>query len=247
VDKQDFFAGRANNDTQLYVSSIFETIDGETNAFHAGTWSTFIRLQGCRVGCTWCDTKYSWPIHRNGQKMTPTEVLAVVSRFAARKVTLTGGEPMEQWGEPLSLLLYALRGAGFRISMETAGTDPLNVLLQAHPYVNIILDYKMPSAAAVRPPIMDNYALLAPQDVVKIVTKLEEVPLIPEIVHDLRREWACRARMVFSPVWDTTLQLQAFVEAARGNGLPELDVGLSLQTHKVIWPNSVRDEEGART
>ncbi|MGH7239784.1 MAG: 7-carboxy-7-deazaguanine synthase QueE, partial [Candidatus Saccharimonadales bacterium] len=58
----------------LKILSIYEAVDGEANAWHQGTWSVFIRMAGCQVGCRWCDTVYSWPANR-GMEYTVPELL----------------------------------------------------------------------------------------------------------------------------------------------------------------------------
>jgi 7-carboxy-7-deazaguanine synthase len=83
-----------------------------------GTPSTFIRLQGCSVGCAWCDTKYSWDPGR-GEEMPLEALLRRVKDASAQNVVVTGGEPLEHPAlEPLIAGLHAL---GRRIEVETAG------------------------------------------------------------------------------------------------------------------------------
>jgi len=244
MNRYGFYEGRPNTDEKLYISSIFETIDGETNLFHAGTWSTFIRLQGCRVGCRWCDTKYSWAIHRGGELLTPDEIMERVKKRGARKVTITGGEPMEQWGPALNRLIGALRWHGYNISMETAGTESLREMLLVHHYVNMIVDFKMQSACAAKGNWQQNWPLLATTDVVKFVVKLDDMQKLPDIVRNMRQAWECKARMVFSPVWEQQSQLEQFMQRAHVHNFVDHNIGINLQMHKFIWPNNVRDEEG---
>lgn len=245
MNKQAFFTGQANTADKLYVASIFETIDGETNAFHAGTWSTFIRLQGCRVGCVYCDTKYSWPINKGGEMMSVQDIMNRLAPTSASKVTITGGEPMEQWGPAFQQLLRHLRLEGYHVSMETAGTEHLEPIVKVASFVNLIVDYKLPSAKAVRPMIMSNFSLLQGSDVVKLVATLADMKTLPGIVRDLRHNYGCRARFVFSPVWQQSSELTQFLQLARYNEFPKWNIGLNLQMHKFIWPDNVRDEEGA--
>jgi len=251
MTREHFYGARANTDTHLRVTSIFLTVDGETNAFHTGTWSTFIRLQGCRVGCKWCDTKYTWPVDKLGTMMRPSEIADQVKLVSggSRKVTITGGEPMEQWGQALSQLLLHLYEQDYDVSMETAGCDDLEPLLRVHPSVNLIVDYKMESAGQVRRTHLPSFRKLRYHDVVKFVCTEAELEDVRDAVLGLREE-GCAARMVFSPVFPTEVlsvktdtQLAAFIAEAKRVGLPALQCGLNLQQHKFIWPFTVRDEE----
>lgn len=237
-------SAQAHTATQLRVLSVFLTVDGETNAFHQGSWSVFVRLSGCRVGCTYCDTKYSWD-PRNGALYTPETLLDYVlgTGGLCNKVTITGGEPMEQWGPALRGFVELLLERHYDISMETAGTEDLREITSLYPQINLIVDYKMPSAQQVKPTHLTSFRYLRSTDVVKFVCTLDEIALLPGIAHQLDGI-GCRARMVFSPVWDAAAPLNSFINAARSVGLPALGVGLNLQLHKIVWPNDVRDEEG---
>ena len=101
----------------LRVSEVFTSLQGEGPT--AGTSSVFVRLQGCSVGCAWCDTKYSWPAS-GGRAVALERLLADVAAAAPENVVVTGGEPLEHPGfEPLVRGLRRLRR---RIEVETAGT-----------------------------------------------------------------------------------------------------------------------------
>jgi 7-carboxy-7-deazaguanine synthase len=102
----------------LRVSEVFTSIQGEGPS--AGTPSTFIRLQGCTVGCRWCDTKYSWDPAR-GREIALDALLAEVGAAGVDNVVVTGGEPLEH--PAFVPLVGALKGAGHRIEVETAGTE----------------------------------------------------------------------------------------------------------------------------
>ena len=251
----EWLKAKAQSFTALRIANIFHTIDGETNQWHAGSWSVFIRLQGCRVGCVWCDTKHTWD-PRKGVLMTPEEIFQRVRVLAPQvyKVTITGGEPMEQMSEVFGQLLNLLLTQHYSISMETAGTHDLRPMLEFYPELNYIVDYKLPSAQARQVPHADSFYALRPTDVIKFcATTLQEVDLVYKLALHLRNN-GCRARMVLSPVLIPaslhTLShfpqtLHEFVEHARDIGLPALDVGINLQLHKFIWTENARDEERA--
>lgn len=103
--------------SSLRISEIFVSVQGE--GLSAGTPSIFIRLQGCSVGCAWCDTKYSWPA-AGGHATTVEAVVAQIASLGVENVVVTGGEPLEH--PQLASLVHALKAAEHRIEVETAGT-----------------------------------------------------------------------------------------------------------------------------
>jgi len=103
---------------QLRVSEVFASVQGE--GVTVGTPSAFVRLQGCSVGCAWCDTKYSWA-STGGRETTLDALLAEVTSTGLDNVVVTGGEPLEH--PAFVALVDALKAAGRRIEVETAGTQ----------------------------------------------------------------------------------------------------------------------------
>ncbi|CAG9001566.1 MAG: 7-carboxy-7-deazaguanine synthase [Candidatus Celerinatantimonas neptuna] len=121
------------------VNEIFETIQGE--GFYTGTPSVFIRMQGCDVGCPWCDTKHTWQIEPSdecslGQILQPPadkqrwayisaeQLLELLGTYQARHVVITGGEPCSYDLYPLTSLLH---DHGFFCQIETSGTYEISV------------------------------------------------------------------------------------------------------------------------
>ena len=102
----------------IRVSEIFASIQGEGPS--VGTPSVFVRLQGCRVGCRWCDTKYTWD-PRRGRALALDTVLSEVKRAGHENVVVTGGEPLEH--PAFVPLIAGLKAAGHRVEVETAGTE----------------------------------------------------------------------------------------------------------------------------
>ncbi len=100
------------------LSEIFTSIQGEGPS--AGTPSVFVRLQGCAVGCVWCDTKYSWSA-AGGRELALDALLAEVKAGGAENVVVTGGEPLEH--PAFVPLIASLKDLGRRVEVETAGTD----------------------------------------------------------------------------------------------------------------------------
>jgi 7-carboxy-7-deazaguanine synthase len=102
----------------LRVSEVFASIQGE--GVSAGTPSVFVRLQGCAVGCVWCDTKYSWERGR-GRELTLDALLAEVRGAGPDNVVVTGGEPLEH--PAFAPLVAGLKARNHRVELETAGTE----------------------------------------------------------------------------------------------------------------------------
>ena len=99
------------------IAECFFSIQGE--GITAGVPAIFIRLQGCSVGCTWCDTKYSWDAS-GGREVTLDGLVDEASAFPCRRVVITGGEPLESSLFPS--LVGTLKAQGFTIEVETSGT-----------------------------------------------------------------------------------------------------------------------------
>ncbi len=100
------------------VAEVFSSIQGE--GVSLGLPSVFVRLQGCSVGCAWCDTKYSWD-PKKGHALTFAAVLEKVRAADPDNVVVTGGEPLEH--PAFVPLVVALHDAGKRVEVETAGVD----------------------------------------------------------------------------------------------------------------------------
>jgi organic radical activating enzyme len=103
----------------MRVAEVFYSIQGE--GVTAGLPAVFVRLQGCSVGCSWCDTKYSWDPEA-GSAVELDALVEEVSAYPCRRAVVTGGEPLES--PSFALLLKALGVEGFAIEVETSGTVP---------------------------------------------------------------------------------------------------------------------------
>lgn len=123
----------------MKVFEIFRSIQGE--GLFQGTPSTFIRLSGCNLRCRWCDT----PKTRNkkaGEEMTTDEIFGQVKRLGLDYICITGGEPLLQQDELLSLL-KDLHQDGYIVEIETNGTIDPTPLME---YSSICMDIKCPSS-----------------------------------------------------------------------------------------------------
>ncbi len=153
-------ANSTERDAQtLKVNEIFHSIQGE------GTYAlypcTFIRLTGCNLRCTWCDTTYSF---FEGQGQTLRDILTQISGFQANLVEITGGEPLLQ--KNVYVLMDLLAESGKKVLLETSGSILIDRVPQ---YVHIILDMKAPGSGEDAKNKYENLSLLKRTDDLKIV------------------------------------------------------------------------------
>ena len=216
-------AGGARSAAGLRITEIFHSIQGEADA--VGWPTVFVRLTGCPLRCSWCDTTYSFT---GGDKRTLDEVLATVAGYQARHVCVTGGEPLAQ--KACLPLLAALCDAGHEVSLETSGAMDV---AEVDPRVRKVMDLKCPGSGEMARNRWENLAHLLPHDQLKFV-------IADRADYEWAREQtgahalATRCQVLFSPVADQLPpgQLADWILADR------LPVRLQLQLHKVLWGNT---------
>jgi organic radical activating enzyme len=103
----------------LPVLEEFYTLQGE--GFHTGKPAYFIRIGGCDIGCSWCDSKHSW-IFGVHLLVDVDELVERCSGFPAKAIVVTGGEPSFY---PLEYLCIKAKGRGISTYLETSGSYPL--------------------------------------------------------------------------------------------------------------------------
>lgn len=217
----------------MKVVSIFNSIDGEVNAFYQGIFSTFIRFSGCLLKCSYCDTQWSWDIAKS-IKMTPQQIFDEVSQIGCKKVTLTGGSPLFQNHEDLLSLINLLDSANYQISIETNGTYPIPM---GWPVGSWVVDYKSSSVGHPFERKCD-YAKLESCDWVKfLVASREEYE---EILPVLKESEKWDAMIAVSTMYKK-LDPALLVEWLQEDRLFHCVV--NLQLHKYIWPNVGATEE----
>ncbi len=224
----------------MFITEIFKSIQGEGT--RAGLPCVFVRLTGCNLRCTWCDTAYAF---HGGKKMIVEEVLARVDQLAERRssvqgftpsvplVELTGGEPLLQ--EEIYPLAEKLLAAGYTVLIETSGERHVGRLPK--PVIKII-DVKCPDSGEANTFDIGNLEVLSGNDEVKFVISTRRDY---EFARDFTQthQLASRVRAVlFSPVFEDPegkwqgLQPRTLVEWILADGLP---VRLGLQLHKFVW------------
>lgn len=182
---------------KLKINAIFKSIDGEANGFFGmGQFTTFIRFQGCNLNCPYCDTKYARKsIAGTYKEMEIEEILTEVGD--AKKVTITGGEPLLQ-REGLKDLIVALSVKRF-ITIETNGTQKL---VSKHNTENVryVVDYKLPTAYGnVNLINKAEYWFLRPYDVIKfVIFSLDDYETAKHVISEKSGIKISRARKVLS-------------------------------------------------
>ena len=209
------------SESSLRITEIFHSLQGETST--TGLPTVFVRLTGCPLRCSYCDTAYAF---EGGSKMMLSEIMQIVTDFGARYVTVTGGEPLAQ---PQCIeLLKDLCDAGYKVSLETSGAMPID---DVDNRVVKIVDLKTPGSGEVTRNLYENIPLLLPHDEVKFV-----------ICDRQDYDWSCMkmdelgladraAEILFSPSQGelTPKQLAQWILQDK------LNVRMQIQTHKYIW------------
>lgn len=214
----------------LRVTEIFHSIQGEST--WAGLPCTFIRLTGCPLRCTWCDTEYAF---YGGEKMALDEIVRRVEEIGTPLVEITGGEPLIHRGA--FELARILLDRGYTVLVETSGAVDVAPL---DPRAHKIMDLKCPGSGEVARNLWSNLDHLTAADEIKFVIKdREDYEWARDTIRrhglDARvREGSLRA-VLFSPVWDA-LDFRQLAEWVLEDGLP---VRYQIQLHKVIWGANV--------
>ncbi|HBB25308.1 MAG TPA: 7-carboxy-7-deazaguanine synthase [Bacteroidetes bacterium] len=217
------------NSDHLNVNEIFTSVQGEGT--RAGMPCLFIRLQGCRLRCVWCDTPYALDHRQQERLMTPEDVYAEVEKAGIRFVEFTGGEPLEQ---PAVLpVMQQLCDRGYTVAVETGGHVDVS---SVDPRVICIVDVKCPDSKMSSLNRLENLDALRPHDEVKfVIASRADYEYAREVVqrYDLERRVAA---VLMSCVFDAL----AFVTLVEWILEDKLDVRFQLQMHKFIWSPQTR-------
>ena len=204
----------------LKIYEIFHSLQGETSRI--GLPTVFVRLTGCPMRCTYCDTEYAFS---GGGNMEITEILQKVADFGAHYVTVTGGEPLAQ--KECYTLLQTLCDAGYSVSLETGGKMDI---APVDARVSVILDIKTPASNEEKNMLWSNIDHIKQKDEIKFVlcnradydwakVKITELNLIQ------------KCPVLLSPSYHElpAEQLAAWVLEDK------LPVRMQVQLHKILW------------
>jgi 7-carboxy-7-deazaguanine synthase len=205
----------------MVITEIFKSIQGEST--FAGLPCIFVRLTGCNLRCTWCDTTYSF---HGGTKMSVETVMGQVRNLGGKLVEITGGEPLLQ--EDVYPLTNQLLGEGFWVLVETSGERNIGRLPRE---VVKVVDVKCPGSGEGGTFCTENLEALEKKDQIKFVVADEtDYNFARNFIaeHDLSERVN---EVILSPVFGK-LHPRQLTEWILRDGL---DVRLGLQIHKFIW------------
>jgi len=207
---------------QLRISEIFYSLQGETS--RVGLPTVFVRLTGCPLRCSYCDTAYAFA---GGQNMELAQILEQVRGHSAHYVTVTGGEPLAQ--KNCHDLLCALCDAGYNVSLETGGALDVSEVDQR---VVKVVDIKTPGSGEMERNHWGNLAVLNKQDEIKFVLCDEaDYRWTLQVMSDYGLADKCA--VLFSPV-QGQLAPRDLAEWILRDRVP---VRMQVQMHKLIWGN----------
>lgn len=209
----------------LKVNEIFYSIQGESS--FTGLPFVFVRLTGCNLRCSYCDTKYAY---EEGTAMSVEQILKEIKKYNCPYVEVTGGEPLLQ--EETPSLVNSLIGNNFTVLVETNGTKDISVIPDR---AVRIMDIKCPSSGESDKFDWENLNRLNPQDEVKfVIAEKLDYDWAKEIITD--RNLSEKVKVLLSPVKEK-MNPDILAEWILKD---KSDVRLQLQLHKIIWPFATR-------
>ena len=207
----------------MLISEIFSSIEGE--GIRTGYLCTFIRLVGCNLLCTYCDSLYSVKI-QNKEQYQIMDIDQIINRciqLKNKRITLTGGEPLIH--KDVKKLIYRLIEEGFEVNIETNGSVPLTDYESCN--VIITMDWKSPSSGMNDKMNRNNLSLLKSKDVLKFVVQDDKD------LDDMKDIIKCVDCNIFvSPIFGK-INPKDIVQYLKDNNIQ--NVRLQLQLHKIVY------------
>ncbi len=205
---------------RVRITEIFLSLQGESTRM--GLPCVMVRLTGCNLRCTWCDTEYAF---EGGSTISVDEVVDRVDGFGVRRVEITGGEPLLQKSAPV--LAQRLLDLGYEVLCETSGERDIDLMPGG---VRRIVDIKCPGSNESERNDWANIERLRATDEVKfVVVDRSDFDWAVAIIREHGLIERCPVHI--SPVWQSAAPSEV-AEWILGSGL---DLRLSLQQHKILW------------
>ena len=204
----------------LIINEIFYSIQGETS--RSGLPTTFVRLTGCPLRCSYCDTEYAF---KNGSKMSFDEISSAIKKNDSMYVTVTGGEPLAQ-KNAIEFLRY-LCDMNYSVSIETSNAYDISAIDSR---VSVILDVKTPASLESDKNLISNYKKLKSIDEIKfVICNLDDFNWARDYISLHNLDTLCP--ILFSPSYDD----MPISELADLILKYSVNVRLQAQLHKTIW------------
>ncbi len=209
------------------VVEIFESINGEGP--RAGELSAFVRMKGCNLDCSYCDTAWAKEKDAEATYMTTEEILEEIAPFGVKNVTLTGGEPMDRKG--ILALIMALVEKGYQVEVETNGSIDLKEYALLADIVLFTIDYKLPGSGMEEKMLLPNFLCFGEKNVIKfVVSDRADLERAYELCENELKESRCQ--FYLSPVFGR-IRPEEIVEFMKEKKW--VRARLQLQLHKFIW------------
>ncbi|MHA3079900.1 7-carboxy-7-deazaguanine synthase QueE [Acinetobacter sp. ANC 5502] len=218
----------------LRITEIFYSLQGEANT--AGLPTVFIRLTGCPLRCTYCDTTYSF---EGGERWSLDKIIETAQAYQTPYICVTGGEPLAQ--PNCIALLDRLCELGFEVSLETSGALDVS---KVDPRVSKVLDLKTPTSGEAHRNLLSNLGLLTTKDQIKfVICNREDYEWSKQQVAEYQLQQKV-STVWFSPTFAVEKGNAKLPRFARDLAQWILDdhlpVRFQLQLHKLLW----QDETG---
>ncbi|MCC5067502.1 7-carboxy-7-deazaguanine synthase QueE [Xanthomonas campestris] len=205
---------------RLKITEIFLSLQGEAEA--AGWPTVFVRLTGCPLRCTYCDTAYAF---HGGEWHDIDAIVAEVASHGVRHVCVTGGEPLAQ--KRCLALLYKLCDAGFDVSLETSGALDVSAV---DARVSRVVDIKTPASGEEHRNRWDNLPLLTARDQIKfVICSRADYEWSRDVVATQALDRRCTVWFSPSKGQVSARELADWIVADR------LPVRFQMQLHKILW------------
>ena len=212
----------------MFVNEIFYSIDGE--GLRTGELAVFIRLSGCNLKCSYCDTLYALK-KSSGTFMSIDEILDKVSTYNCKNITLTGGEPL-LFPEAEELIEELIQNK-YKVNIETNGSIDISKYLGK---CLITMDYKLPSSGMEDKMLLSNIEKLDDGDVLKFVLEESDFPKIEELLNTYK----IKSYIYLSPIFGRIEpeKIVEFMKYLNSKNIDTSKMRVQVQLHKIIWdPN----------
>jgi len=207
-------------DQALRITEIFYSLQGESRS--VGFPTVFIRLTGCPLRCSYCDTAYAFS---GGERKSLAEIISQVNQYNAKYVTVTGGEPLAQ--PVCHVLMTMLVENGYLVSLETSGAIDISSVDQN---VTRVMDLKTPSSGEADKNLYQNIPYLNKKDQIKfVIANMTDFEWSKKVINKYDLSQKCE--ILFSPVTGEMNPTELAERIIQDN----LPVRFQIQLHKYLW------------